>query len=45
MAETSGPLGKGQKRKAGQTNKAVIGSSPILYTQTAAGKLFYLYYY
>ncbi|XP_024909569.1 formin-binding protein 4 isoform X2 [Cynoglossus semilaevis] len=39
MAETSGPLGKGQKRKAGQTNKAVIGSSPILYTQTAAAPL------
>ncbi|XP_057692312.1 formin-binding protein 4 isoform X2 [Corythoichthys intestinalis] len=30
------PLGKGQKRKAGQLNKAVIGSSPILYTQHVA---------
>ncbi|XP_029379388.1 formin-binding protein 4 [Echeneis naucrates] len=35
--ETSGSLGKGQKRKAGQLNKAItIGSSPILYTQPAA---------
>ncbi|XP_018519625.1 formin-binding protein 4 isoform X1 [Lates calcarifer] len=37
IAESSGPLGKGQKRKAGQLNKAItIGSSPILYTQPAA---------
>ncbi|XP_022610038.1 formin-binding protein 4 isoform X1 [Seriola dumerili] len=37
IAESSGPLGKGQKRKAGQMNKAItIGSSPILYTQPAA---------
>ncbi|XP_071360170.1 formin-binding protein 4 isoform X2 [Trachinotus anak] len=37
IVETSGPLGKGQKRKAGQMNKAItIGSSPILYTQPAA---------
>uniref|UniRef100_A0A3P8SUU9 Formin binding protein 4 n=1 Tax=Amphiprion percula TaxID=161767 RepID=A0A3P8SUU9_AMPPE len=35
--ESSGPLGKGQKRKAGQMNKAItIGSSPILYTQAPA---------
>lgn len=35
--ESSGPLGKGQKRKAGQMNKTItIGSSPILYTQPAA---------
>ncbi|KAM3609121.1 uncharacterized protein V6R79_009953 [Siganus canaliculatus] len=34
VAESSGPLGKGQKRKASQLNKAItIGSSPILYTQ------------
>lgn len=41
LAETSCPLGKGQKRKASQLNKAItIGSSPILYTQPAvnAGK-------
>ncbi|XP_041794787.1 formin-binding protein 4 isoform X2 [Chelmon rostratus] len=37
IVESSGPLGKGQKRKAGQLNKAItIGSSPILYTQPAA---------
>ncbi|XP_044047855.1 formin-binding protein 4 isoform X2 [Siniperca chuatsi] len=37
IVELSVPLGKGQKRKAGQLNKAVtIGSSPILYTQPAA---------
>ncbi|XP_075894314.1 formin-binding protein 4 isoform X2 [Nelusetta ayraudi] len=36
LAETSCPLGKGQKRKASQLNKAItIGSSPILYTQPA----------
>ncbi|XP_029909466.1 formin-binding protein 4 [Myripristis murdjan] len=36
VVETA-PLGKGQKRKAGQLNKAItIGSSPILYTQPAA---------
>lgn len=30
------PLAKGQKRqKSGQQNKAIIGSSPILYTQSA----------
>uniref|UniRef100_A0A3Q0SYX9 Formin binding protein 4 n=1 Tax=Amphilophus citrinellus TaxID=61819 RepID=A0A3Q0SYX9_AMPCI len=35
--ESAGALGKGQKRKAGQMNKAItIGSSPILYTQPAA---------
>ena len=34
--ESPGPLVKGQKRKAGQLNKAIIGSSPILYTQPAA---------
>lgn len=35
IAEPS--LGKGQKRKAGQMNKAItIGSNPILYTQPAA---------
>ncbi|XP_037111029.1 formin-binding protein 4 isoform X1 [Syngnathus acus] len=33
VLESSDPLGKGQKRKAGQLNKAIIGSSPILYTQ------------
>ncbi|XP_042352216.1 formin-binding protein 4 isoform X2 [Plectropomus leopardus] len=34
--ESSGPLGKGQKRKASQLSKAItIGSSPILYTQPA----------
>ncbi|TMS05285.1 Formin-binding protein 4 [Larimichthys crocea] len=32
----SATFGKGQKRKAGQLNKAIIGSSPILYTQPAA---------
>lgn len=37
IVESSVPLGKGQKRKAGQLNKAItIGSSPILYTQPAA---------
>ncbi|KAF0022047.1 hypothetical protein F2P81_025700 [Scophthalmus maximus] len=36
IAESSGPLGKGQKRKAGQLNKAFIGSSPIIYTQPVA---------
>ncbi|KAM9352142.1 formin-binding protein 4 [Symphorus nematophorus] len=37
IVESSGPLGKGQKRKAGQLNKTItIGSSPILYTQPAA---------
>ncbi|XP_008285331.1 formin-binding protein 4 isoform X2 [Stegastes partitus] len=37
IVELSGPLGKGQKRKAGQLNKAItIGSSPILYTQAPA---------
>nr|XP_020469405.1 formin-binding protein 4 isoform X2 [Monopterus albus] len=35
--DSSGPLGKGQKRKSSQLNKAItIGSSPILYTQSAA---------
>nr|XP_019957718.1 PREDICTED: formin-binding protein 4 [Paralichthys olivaceus] len=33
IVESSGVSGKGQKRKAGQLNKAIIGSSPILYTQ------------
>uniref|UniRef100_A0A3Q3X206 WW domain-containing protein n=1 Tax=Mola mola TaxID=94237 RepID=A0A3Q3X206_MOLML len=34
LAESSGPLGKGQKRKVGQQNKTItIGGSPILYTQ------------
>ncbi|KAM6937512.1 formin-binding protein 4 [Xenentodon cancila] len=34
---SSSPLGRGQKRKAGQVNKTItIGSSPILYTQPAA---------
>ncbi|XP_061891841.1 formin-binding protein 4 [Entelurus aequoreus] len=36
VLESSAPLGKGQKRKAGQLNKAIIGSSPILYTQSIA---------
>ncbi|XP_071380877.1 formin-binding protein 4-like [Centroberyx affinis] len=37
IVESSAPLGKGQKRKAGQLSKAItIGSSPILYTQPAA---------
>ncbi|XP_061533340.1 formin-binding protein 4 isoform X2 [Phycodurus eques] len=36
VLDSSGPLGKGQKRKAGQLNKAIIGSSPILYTQHVA---------
>ncbi|XP_077453331.1 formin-binding protein 4 isoform X2 [Stigmatopora argus] len=36
VPEASCPPGKGQKRKAGQLNKAVIGSSPILYTQHVA---------
>ncbi|XP_078113713.1 formin-binding protein 4 isoform X1 [Sander vitreus] len=36
IVESSGPLGKGQKRKASQLNKAItIGSSPIIYTQSA----------
>uniref|UniRef100_H3CSE7 Formin binding protein 4 n=1 Tax=Tetraodon nigroviridis TaxID=99883 RepID=H3CSE7_TETNG len=36
LLEPWGPLAKGQKRqKTGQQNKAVIGSSPILYTQAA----------
>ncbi|XP_062246640.1 formin-binding protein 4 isoform X1 [Platichthys flesus] len=33
IVESPGPLVKGQKRKAGQLNKAIIGSSAILYTQ------------
>ncbi|XP_041853410.1 formin-binding protein 4 [Melanotaenia boesemani] len=37
VIELSSSLGKGQKRKAGQVNKTVtIGSSPIIYTQSAA---------
>lgn len=37
IVESSSTLGKSQKRKAGQLNKAItIGSSPILYTQPAA---------
>ncbi|KAM9854278.1 formin-binding protein 4 [Aulostomus maculatus] len=37
VLESSGPLGKGQKRKAGQLSKTItIGSSPILYTQPVA---------
>ncbi|XP_019749523.1 formin-binding protein 4 isoform X3 [Hippocampus comes] len=36
VLDSSAPLGKGQKRKAGQLNKAIIGSSPILYTQHVA---------
>ncbi|CAK6960093.1 formin-binding protein 4 [Scomber scombrus] len=37
VVESTGPLGKGQKRKASQLNKAItIGSSPILYTQPVA---------
>ncbi|KAM4618871.1 formin-binding protein 4 [Polymixia lowei] len=37
VLESSNPLGKGQKRKAGQLTKAItIGSSAILYTQHAA---------
>ncbi|XP_077372186.1 formin-binding protein 4 isoform X2 [Festucalex cinctus] len=36
VLDSSSPLGKGQKRKAGQLNKAIIGSSPILYTQHVA---------
>ncbi|XP_026221311.1 formin-binding protein 4 isoform X1 [Anabas testudineus] len=37
IVESSGPLVKGQKRKASQMNKSItIGSSPILYTQPAA---------
>lgn len=42
LVESSGLLGKGQKRKTGQQNKTItIGSSPILYTQPAvsAGKI------
>ncbi|XP_028440505.1 formin-binding protein 4 isoform X1 [Perca flavescens] len=36
IVESLGPLGKGQKRKASQLNKAItIGSSPIIYTQPA----------
>ncbi|KAM7003273.1 LOW QUALITY PROTEIN: formin-binding protein 4 [Tautogolabrus adspersus] len=36
IVESSGSLGKGQKRKASQLNKTItIGSSPILYTQPA----------
>lgn len=41
LLEAWGPSAKGQKRqKSGQQNKAIIGSSPILYTQSAvsAGK-------
>ncbi|XP_029008268.1 formin-binding protein 4 [Betta splendens] len=34
IVESSGPMVKGQKRKANQMNKSItIGSSPILYTQ------------
>ncbi|XP_058502310.1 formin-binding protein 4 isoform X2 [Solea solea] len=36
IVDSSGSLGKGQKRKASQLNKAIIGSSPILYTQAPA---------
>lgn len=37
VVESTGSLGKGQKRKASQLNKAItIGSSPILYTQPVA---------
>ncbi|KAM7414227.1 hypothetical protein PAMA_019175 [Pampus argenteus] len=37
VLESSAALGKGQKRKASQLNKAItIGSSPILYTQPVA---------
>lgn len=37
IVEASGPLGKGQKRKASQLSKTItIGSSPILYTQPTA---------
>nr|XP_057932198.1 LOW QUALITY PROTEIN: formin-binding protein 4 [Doryrhamphus excisus] len=36
VMESSSLLGKAQKRKAGQQNKAIIGSSPILYTQPVA---------
>lgn len=48
VLESSGTLGKGQKRKASQLNKAItIGSSPILYTQpvASAGKKILRYYY
>lgn len=41
LLEAWGSSAKGQKRpKCGQQNKAIIGSSPILYTQSAvsAGK-------
>lgn len=41
LLEAWGSSAKGQKRqKSGQQNKAIIGSSPILYTQSAvsAGK-------
>ncbi|XP_072241577.1 formin-binding protein 4 isoform X2 [Leuresthes tenuis] len=35
--ESTSPLGRGQKRKAGQANKTItIGSNPILYTQPVA---------
>ncbi|KAM4572686.1 formin-binding protein 4 isoform 2-T2 [Odontesthes bonariensis] len=35
--ESTSPLGRGQKRKAGQANKTItIGSSPILYSQPVA---------
>ncbi|XP_069018024.1 formin-binding protein 4 [Embiotoca jacksoni] len=37
IVDCPSPLGRGQKRKAGQLNKAItIGSSAILYTQPAA---------
>ncbi|XP_070763842.1 formin-binding protein 4 isoform X2 [Enoplosus armatus] len=43
VVESLGSLGKGQKRKAGQLNKAItIGSSPILYTQPTASAGFSL---
>lgn len=36
IVESSAPMGKAQKRKASQLNKAItIGSNPILYTQPA----------
>lgn len=36
LLEAWGASAKGQKRaKSGQQNKAIIGSSPILYTQSA----------
>ncbi|XP_045898941.1 formin-binding protein 4 isoform X1 [Micropterus dolomieu] len=44
IVESSGSLGKGQKRKISQLNKAItIGSSPILYTQPAASAGFSLF--